>query len=110
MTAHQTALGDQGAPASSTPDTVPAGCYWWTDPDGALCLLPGCWARVTDPDAECTCDKLGARLARAEQQLREAQEQQRYADRWYAALAEALDAHPAGRQIRADAQRRRAAA
>lgn len=110
MTAHQTALGDQQAPTSSSPDTVPAGCYWWTDPDGDLCLLPGCMARIQDPGAECTCDKLGTRLARVERQLREAQERQRYADRWYSALAEALDAHPAGRELRADARRRRAAA
>lgn len=102
----QTALGDQGAPAATTPDTVPAGCYWWTDPDGALCLLPGCMARVQDPDAECTSDKLGARYGRLERQLRNLHEQQRYANAWWHALQEAVEAHPDRAAIRADALRR----
>lgn len=104
--AQQTALGDQDTPATTTPDTIPAGCYWWTDLDGALCLLPGCMARVQDPAAECTCDKLGARLSRVERQLREERERQRYADVWWSALRAAVDAHPDGPALVADARRR----
>lgn len=106
----QTALGDHDNPTPHTPDAIPAGCYWWTDPDGALCLLPGCWSRVADPDAECTCATLAARLAATERTLHELRRRQEYADRWHTALAEALDAHPAGRDIRTDAAARRDAA
>lgn len=104
----QTALGDRCTPVPSTPDTIPAGCYWWTDPDGDLCLLPGCAARVQDPGAECTCDTLGARYARLERRLRELRAEQQYADAWWHALSEAVNAHPDGAQIIADAHRRRA--
>ncbi|MEU6054182.1 hypothetical protein ABZ829_27650 [Streptomyces xanthochromogenes] len=103
MTEGQAAFGDRDNPVTVTPDTVPAGCYWWTDPDGALCLMPGCMARVQDPDAECTCDKLGARLRRLEEKRREQAEAERYARTWWDALTEAVRAHPQARQILADA-------
>lgn len=106
MSPTQSALGDGDTPVATTPDTVPAGCYWWTDPDGALCLMPGCMARVQDPEAECTCDKLGARLARTEQKLRERQTAETYARTWWDSLTEAVRAHPAANEILADARRR----
>lgn len=102
----QTALGDRDAPASTTPDTVPAGCYWWTDPDGALCLMPGCMARIQDPEAECLCDKLASRLARVERRLQEMREQERYARTWWTALREAVEARSDRAEILADAHRR----
>lgn len=102
----QSALGDHDAPVPATPDTVPAGCYWWTDPDGDLCLMPGCMARVQDPGAECTCDKLGARLARVEEKLRERQVAETYARTWWDALTEAVRAHPGANMILTDARRR----
>lgn len=105
-TGTQCALGDRDAPAAVTPDTIPAGCYWWTDPDGDLCLMPGCMARVQDPEAECTCDKLGARLARVEEKLRDREAADRYAHTWWGALTEAVRAHAEANQILADAHRR----
>jgi hypothetical protein len=106
MTATPSALGDRGTPVPVTEDTIPAGCYWWTDPNGDLCLMPGCMARVQDPDAECTCDKLAARLRRLEEKLDDDRERQRYADTWLTALRQAVDAHPDSTQILADAYRR----
>lgn len=105
MTATQAALGDRETPVPTTPDTVPAGCWWFTDPDGDLCLLPGCMARVNDPEAECTCDNLGARLAKAQEQVRDLREEQRYARTWIDALRAAVDAHPDRAAILADAYR-----
>jgi hypothetical protein len=101
--ASQHALGDRDNPVPVTTDTVPAGCYWWTDPDGDLCLMPGCMARVQDPNAECTCDKLGARLHRLEEKMRTQEKADRYARAWWDALTEAVRAHPQARQILADA-------
>ena len=102
----QGAFGDAQTPIPTTPDTVPAGCYWWTDPTGDLCLSPGCMARVQDPDAECTCDTLTSRLAKAQRALREAEERERYAATWWIALREAVDAAPNAAEILADARRR----
>ncbi|MFJ2752772.1 hypothetical protein [Streptomyces sp. NPDC087297] len=106
MNPTQAALGDRDIPAAVAPDTVPAGCYWWTDPDGDLCLMPGCMARVQDPEAECSCDKLGARLARTEEKLRTRDTADRYARTWWDALSEAVRAHPDAATILADARRR----
>lgn len=106
MTTVQGAFGDTETPIPLTPDSIPAGCYWWTDPDGVLCLLPGCMARVQDPEAECTCDTLAGRLARAERKLREHVEREQYAAVWWSALREAVEAAPNGREIVADARRR----
>ena len=30
-------------------------CHWVKSEDGTCVLIPGCWARVHDPDADCTC-------------------------------------------------------
>ncbi|WP_331758758.1 hypothetical protein [Streptomyces anulatus] len=86
-------------PAPTTPDTVPQGCYWFTDPDGTLCLATGCMARIQDPDAQCLCDKLAARLDRLTKKLRDLKEQQKYADVWWQALSSVVRAHPDGQSI-----------
>lgn len=41
-----------------------ARCHWVTS-DGHLILIPGCWNRVHDPDAECTCGEWSEHTARA---------------------------------------------
>lgn len=106
MTTVQGAFGDVEAPVPLTADSIPAGCYWWTDPEGGLCLLPGCTARVQDPEAECTCDTLAARLARAQRKLREHLERAQHAAVWWSALREAVEAAANGREIVNDARRR----
>lgn len=106
MSSAQAAFGDAAAPVASTPDTVPAGCYWWTDPDGDLCLMPGCMARVQDPEAECCCDKLARRQQKAEEALRADRGRQAYADTWWQALSAAVKDHPDANAILADARRR----
>ena len=32
-------------------------CYWVHTQDGPATLIPGCWGRVHDPAADCTCGK-----------------------------------------------------
>lgn len=99
--------GSREAPIVTVPETVPSGCYWWVDPDGELCLMPGCMARVQDgPEAECTCDKLAARLETAQQRLRDKEEREEYANTWWFALRQAVEAHPDRSVILADARRR----
>ncbi|WP_329212463.1 hypothetical protein [Streptomyces sp. NBC_01708] len=101
-----TARGSRDHPVATTPETVPSGCQWFTDPDGTLCLAPSCMARIQDPDAECLCDTLTARYDRLARKMQELQERQAYADTWWRSLREALDAHPDGRAILADAGKR----
>lgn len=98
--------GDRDEPVAVTPDAVPSGCYWWTDPDGDLCLMPACMARLQDPGAECTCDTLQARLLRIETKQREREAADRYARRWWDALSDAVKAHPDAQTLLADARRR----
>lgn len=100
------APGTRDNPVTTTPESVPSGCFWFMDPDGTLCLAPGCMARIQDPDAECLCDSLTARYGRLVQKLRDLQERQQYANTWWHALRAAVAAHPDGRAILADTQHR----
>ncbi|WEH43965.1 hypothetical protein [Streptomyces sp. AM 2-1-1] len=86
--------GTRTNPTPITPDTVPRGCFWFTDPDGTLCLAPSCMARIQDPDAECLCDTLTAHHRRARQQLRDLIRRDRYARTWWRALRAVVDEHP----------------
>ncbi|MFG3532771.1 hypothetical protein ACGF8B_39595 [Streptomyces sp. NPDC047917] len=101
-----TGPGTRDDPVVTTPDTVPSGCFWFLDPDGTLCLAPGCMARIQDPDAECLCDTLTARHNRLKQRMRELKDRQKYADTWWHALRAAVEAHPDKKAILADVSRR----
>lgn len=39
-------------------------CYWARGEDGVSILIPGCWNRVHDPDAACTCGEWDEDTAR----------------------------------------------
>lgn len=39
-------------------------CHWHRDADGNTTLIPGCWSRVHDPDAECLCGTWSEETAR----------------------------------------------
>ncbi|WUT01737.1 hypothetical protein OHA46_33815 (plasmid) [Streptomyces sp. NBC_00708] len=101
-----TGTGSRDNPVETTPDTVPTGCSWFLDPDGTLCLSPGCMARVQDPEAECLCDTLTTQHARLKRRMRELKGRQKYADNWWHALTAAVAAHPDQNAILADTRRR----
>ena len=42
-----------------------ARCYWHRGDDGHTTLIPGCWARAINPDAQCTCGKWSEETAAA---------------------------------------------
>ena len=48
-------------------------CYWVREEDGTTTLIPLCWSRVHDPDAECTCGRWSESTARASIRAMEAQ-------------------------------------
>lgn len=39
-------------------------CHWVKLEDGQFALIPGCWDRVHNPEAECTCGQWSASQAR----------------------------------------------
>lgn len=100
------ATGSRDNPVVTTPDTVPTGCFWFLDPDGTLCLAPGCMARIQDPEAQCLCNTLTAQHDRLKRRMRELKDRHKHADTWWHALRAAVDAHPDQRSILTDTQRR----
>ncbi|MER6109289.1 hypothetical protein [Streptomyces hirsutus] len=76
-------------------------CHWWDDGHGGRYLIPGCHARVENPDLEvCHCPTLEQQL---EQQLEAARRQVAAAGRslrglqgWHDAIVRAVYDHPAG--------------
>lgn len=97
----------------STPTNTeqPAGpppvCYWHEDPHEGRWLVPGCLARLHDPDIEtCDCPTTAEQLADSQGELDEAR--QRYADLevWLDAIKDSVRAHPGGEQIMRDAVER----
>lgn len=43
---------------------TPTPCHWVRDDAGMTMLIPGCWARVHNPDADCTCGEWSEETAR----------------------------------------------
>lgn len=43
---------------------TPITCHWVRTDDGLSHLIPGCWGRVHDPDAPCTCGEWSEDTAR----------------------------------------------
>lgn len=98
----------EAALSLGSPGDLPSACYWWEDPAGDLCLIPGCAGRASDPDAECTCETLARRLDAAHERARDQRRQQEHADAWWRALRAAVEAHPDRDAILAEARRLRA--
>jgi hypothetical protein len=63
-------------------------------------------SRVQDPEADCTCDKLASRLARAKRRLQDMREREQYASTWWTALRAAVDAHPDSADILTETRRK----
>ncbi|MFD4224725.1 hypothetical protein [Streptomyces griseus] len=92
--------GTRENPLVTTLDTqLPVVCFWFLDPDGTLCLAPGCTARIQDPEAQCLCDTLAARLDRLTARLQDLQERQDTENVWWHALSDVVRDHPDGQTI-----------
>lgn len=46
------------------PPLPPNRCHWHREQDGTTILIPGCWARIHNPDADCTCGEWSEDTAR----------------------------------------------
>lgn len=93
-------------PAEST-DPLGAGrmadrlpCYWHDDIDGTRYLIPGCMARIQDPDiGECTCPTLAGRIAKLKQALSDAQFANASLQQWHGQVMQAVHNHPDAKAI-----------
>lgn len=97
----------------STPTNTeqPAGpppvCYWHEDPHEGRWLVPGCLARVHDPDIEtCDCSTTAEQLAAAQAELNEVRRQYVGLEAWLDAIKDVVRAHQDGERIMRDSVER----
>lgn len=75
-------------------------CYWHEDTDGTRYLIPGCLARINNPDIdECTCPTTDRQLAKLREQLAEARKALKSLRGWHDQVVDAVRAHPDSIQI-----------
>lgn len=92
---------EQGLPPETEPHKCPPRpCYWHEDADGSRYLIPGCLARINNPDLdECTCPSLDRQLAKAREELATLRRHQDGHQKWHDAIVRAVYDHPDGKQI-----------
>ncbi|MFG2977735.1 hypothetical protein ACGFYY_32685 [Streptomyces sp. NPDC048331] len=79
------------------PKPRPLRCGWTEEPDG---LVPGCMARMHDPDEEaCTCPTLADELAKAQEELATLKRHHQGLRDWTDHIVAAVHAHPDGLEI-----------
>lgn len=75
-------------------------CHWWEDEHGGRYLIPGCYARVENPDLEvCHCRTLEQQLEAARRKDAAAGRSLRGLQAWHDAVVRAVYDHPAGLAI-----------
>lgn len=94
----QLAEFDDPPGAGQMADRLP--CYWHDDVDGTRYLIPGCMARVQDPDiGECTCPTLARQIAALKQALSDAQFANTGLQQWHDQVMRAVHDHPDAKAI-----------
>lgn len=90
---------EQGLPPEAE-DTGPRPCQWYDDGHGARFLVPGCMARVIDPDAEpCSCKTIEEQLADARAEIASLKQTRDGLQTWHDHVTRAVYDHPDGIQI-----------
>lgn len=75
-------------------------CYWHEDTDGTRFLIPGCLARINNPDIdECTCPSTNRQLENLRKKLAETQRALQSLRGWHDQVVNAVRAHPDNVQI-----------
>lgn len=98
---------EQGLPADFQHPSSPRPCYWHEEGDGTRYLIPGCMARVMNPDLdECTCPSLERQLADAREELDKIRREKAGLQQWHDAIVRAVYDHRDGVQIMAVAARK----
>lgn len=79
---------------------APLPCHWFEDEHGGRFLIPGCWARVEDPDIDtCGCVMLDAQLTAARADVEALRAELASARAWHDQVVVAVHAHHDGKQI-----------
>ena len=89
----------QGLPPESE-ESGPRACQWYDDGHGGRFLIPGCMARVIDPDAEpCSCKTIEEQLADARREIATLMQGRDGLQTWHDHVTRAVYDHPDGVQI-----------
>jgi hypothetical protein len=72
-------------------------CHWWEDEHGGRYLIPGCHARVENPDLEvCHCPTIEQQLEAARRNAAATGRALRGQQAWHDAIVRAVYDHPDG--------------
>lgn len=75
--------------------TGPQPCHWYDDGHGGRYLIPGCIARINNPDLdECTCKTIQQQLADAREQIADLTRTGRSLQAWHDHIVRAVYDHP----------------
>ena len=90
---------EQGLPPEAE-ETGPRPCQWYDDGHGGRFLIPGCLARVVNPDIDvCSCRTINEQLTAARREIADLEHTLASARSWHDAVTAAVHAHPDGIQI-----------
>ena len=90
---------EQGLPPEAE-ETGPRPCQWYDDGHGGRFLVPGCMARVIDPDAEpCSCQTVEEQLDAARKEIASLKQERDSLRTWHDHVTRAVYDHPDGVQI-----------
>lgn len=89
---------EQGLPPEAEEGQQP--CHWYDDGRGGRFLIPGCMARVINPDIdECSCKTVEDQLEAAQREIAELKRSRDGLQQWHDAVCRAVYDHPDGIQI-----------
>ncbi|MFJ4988723.1 hypothetical protein ACIP9H_33605 [Streptomyces sp. NPDC088732] len=75
-------------------------CTWWEDEHGGRYLVPGCMARVDNPDIdECSCPSVETQLTKAQGRIAELERELRGLRSWHDCIVRAVHDHSDGKRI-----------
>lgn len=89
---------DQNLPPESQQSPQP--CHWYDDGHGGRFLIPGCMARVINPDAEtCSCKTIDEQLAEARAEIASLKRGREGLQKWHDSVIRAVYDHSDGVKI-----------
>jgi hypothetical protein len=89
---------EQGLPPEA--EEGPQPCHWYDDGHGGRFLIPGCMARVVNPDIDvCSCRSLNEELTTARKEIADLTKKRDGLQTWHDHIVRAVYDHPDGVKI-----------
>lgn len=89
---------EQGLPPEA--EEGPQPCHWYDDGRGGRFMIPGCMARVVNPDIDiCSCLTVNEQLAAARREIAALKKSRDGLQQWQDHIVRAVYDHPDGIQI-----------